>query len=274
MRCHTCGICIALTVCMMVVGGVIPVHAGWVEVDRDGGKVMMSKGRVKSVDEDGWTLFNTKSKQMTIVDSSRQIYARGTIDDYCRMMKDVQQRMSGFSKEMENQMRNMSPEQRAMMEEMIGQAGTTPPGQQPMMGQKKPSKVSVIKKGSGGVIAGYQTVKYHVMVDGGLSKGIWLSNDASLAEALKERENVLKMMDRVEQCMSMDTEMVSMPEYSPEYEKLIRKGWVMKEVSGDETDVDVITLEQRSLSDSEFTLLAAYQEVAIPDMFDPPMANE
>jgi hypothetical protein len=86
------------------------------------------------------------------------------------------------------------------------------------------------------------------------------------------------MQKRMDKCMDASKEEMGMmadPLDSPEYKKLTEKGFVMKEVyhtggfsgpAGDET-TEVVRLEKKSISSSEFKIPAGYKKVPVKDLF-------
>lgn len=239
----------SLAVTAILVGLALPVSAGWVEVDSHSGTTYISDGKVKNVDEAGgmWSVFDAKKGTLIMVDPKKRTYTEVDPVKFCKQISSA----------MDAMMEGIPPEQRAMMEQMMGKGGA-----------KRAPKVSVTKKGSGGKIAGYSTVKYTVTVDGRPYKDIWLATSAPI---MKDVEKYMKMM--TEMSVKMDSCAGGEgpgPESSKEYLSLTERGWTMKEVNkqSGEVESEVRSLTMKSIPASEFRVPSGYRKTDTQHMME------
>lgn len=254
----------------------VTANAGWVMEDSEGSTTYIGKDKIKSeYTNEGISIshiIDANKGLITMVDKNRKIYGSGTPDEYCNATRS-------FGKEMQEQaMAGLSPEQRKMMEEQMKQLQQMSKSA-PMENMPKPV-VSIKRTGSNDVIAGHKTDKYTVNVDGDKYQDIWIASDISMDDEMKKLrlDKFQLMQKRMDKCMDASKEEMGMmadPLDSPEYKKLTEKGFVMKEVyhtggfsgpAGDET-TEVVRLEKKSISSSEFKIPAGYKKVPVKDLF-------
>jgi hypothetical protein len=254
----------------------VTANAGWVMEDSEGSTTYIGKDKIKSeYTNEGISIshiIDVNKGLITMVDKNRKIYGSGTPDEYCNATRS-------FGKEMQEQaMAGLSPEQRKMMEEQMKQLQQMSKSA-PMENMPKPV-VSIKRTGSNDVIAGHKTDKYTVNVDGDKYQDIWIASDISMDDEMKKLrlDKFQLMQKRMDKCMDASKEEMGMmadPLDSPEYKKLTEKGFVMKEVyhtggfsgpAGDET-TEVVRLEKKSISSSEFKIPAGYKKVPVKDLF-------
>jgi hypothetical protein len=230
-----------------------PAFAGWIEEDRETGTVYISGPLIKSVPPRSggmWSVMDLKKGTITMVNTQGRSYTVIYPARFCAEMKSM----------MGNMMQGMPPEQRAMMEQMMNAPG----------GAQAP-KVSVQRKGPGGKVAGYHTVKYSVTVNGRPYKDIWLAPGAPIMNDMRQyTKKSTEMSAQMEACTKMAPGMAlgPAPEASPEYLSLAPKGWPMKEVDKRTSKVDkeVIRLERSDIPSSTFSVPAGYRKVSMREM--------
>ena len=162
-----------MTVVVMLVAMASTANAGWVLTDAEGEETLISQGKLRSSSKGGSMILDATKDQAYFVDDKRKLIASGTVQEFCTGMTEMRAAM----------LENIPPEQRQMMEQMMA---STP-------------DVEIVNKGAGGKIAGFETTKYDVMVDGQLHEELWLSGDKAL---LKDCGAVMKMMGEFLSCMS------------------------------------------------------------------------
>lgn len=248
----------------LLTGMALPAHAGWIEMDNDGGRLVMSKGVFKhsTQDEATWTLIDMNKGTMTIIDTKKKIYTTGTMKEYCASMSGMMKKMKA---KMEQAMAGMTPEQRQMMEQMTGR------------GAKRPDpKVSIAKAGSGGMIAGFKTTKYTVSVNGQPRKEVWLTSHSALMKDLKPYlDRIFKMSD-MSSCGMEGAGMMEGQfdvENSDEYNKLMHLGYPLrkKDIPGGPVRMvtslrEVTSLVKQSIPASEFAVPKGYKKMSFAEM--------
>ncbi len=254
-------------------------YAGLVIKEKDGEISYLSEGKIKVVtgkkEDRMWYIMDSKDGLMTLVDEERKAYASGTPDEYCRVSKSLGEEMK------EAMLKEMAPEEREMFEKYMKEGSNIREGvKRP---QSKKPVVTIAKTGSE-VIAGYKTTRYTVTVDGERYEDVWIAADASLANEMKEIESgMLSMQKRFEKCAGAveDYEDEDGPSSSPEYDKLMSKGFVMKEISytggyEEEGEVvsEVVKLEKKSITSSEFKVPSGYKKVSLKELFKGQMRRQ
>jgi len=56
------------------------------------------------------------------------------------------------------------------------------------------------------------------------------------------------------------------PKRSPEYIELAKKGFILKEVTGDKVTSEVVMFEEKAVPASEFAIPSGYEKVSFPEM--------
>jgi len=236
-----------------IAGFVLPAQAGWIEVDKSGDKSLSSEGREKEIPQDKsqeWDMHDINKGIITSVDPTNKAYTEATLDEMCKVYKKIGEDMGKAT----------SPQQRAMMEQMMA------------MQPKEPPKVFVKNAGKSDTIAGFKTTKYIVTANGKPFSELWITTNASpLKDITKYGKKKNIYAQKMAKCMAaMGGFMASMsnsPEFSPEYLKIKdEKGWVLREIKyeGENFPVfetDVVKLEKRKIPGSEFNPPAGYKKL-------------
>ncbi len=223
--------------------------AGVVLTDISGDRTYISDGRMKFVSQDGQSqVFLPEKGEIILIDDNRRIYARGTVNDFCRTGKDL----------MDSVMAGMSPEEREMMRQFMGASQGAP--------SPRPA-VSIASQGSGGKIAGLETTKYRVDVDGAPYAELWLSSDRVLERELGGLQKLLALTAEMSACMedAMGMNLSANPENTPEYQALYKEGYPLKVVSlqagGANIDEEIVKVETKSMPSDAFSVPAQYRSV-------------
>ncbi|MFO7596452.1 MAG: DUF4412 domain-containing protein [Desulfocurvibacter africanus] len=213
-------------------------QAGFIQTEDDGSALYVQNGKLRgetSEEGDMWSVIDMTKGTIMMVNPEEKTYYEGTIDEYCAGMSTMMDAMSQF----------------------MG-------GLMPKAPQKK-IKVEVVKVGSGGKIAGYDTTRYKVLADGVLREELWLANDKALMKELGNPQSMAKFS----QCMAMENDF----ETSTEYQGLMKAGWPLKTVShtgGDsEIDSEVVSIEKADIPASKFAAPKGYSKTPMTDMFGP-----
>ena len=274
---------------VLLFGTVIPAQAGWVSIDKSGDTNLISKGMVKnsSPNRDEWSLMDVNSGTLTVVNDRNKMYTSGTTKEFCETISGMQQQMmSGMRGRgrpdmdkmmagMDEMMKDLDPQQREMMEQMLNRAGSHRPGG---MGKtKRPAPAISIDKAVGDVIAGFKTTHYRVSVGGRVAKEIWLTNDSAFMKDVKPYMNKFLQMSReMTRCTSMGRSMMGGfdVESSEAYQTLLGKGYPMREKDMRSGWLrEVVKLEKRSIPDSELTLPKGYKKVSFSELMQSQMMN-
>ena len=236
---------VAALLCM-----VVPADAGWVMLEQNGDKTLISNGKLKGASAGVSSIFNGPKNEIIFIHDGQNIYWRGTVDDYCSSLVTMFEQM----------MKGMPEEQRKMTEQMMAKGNQSPD-----------HKVTVVKDGNGETIAGLKTMKYRVMVDGELFEEVWLTTNASL---MRDYEPLAPLLQKFSSCLgSMNMEFT--PEKSADYQKLWEAGYQLKavryELGSPKTETDVVKIEKADIPDQEFEIPAGYQQRSFAEMMQSQM---
>jgi len=229
----------------------LPAHAGWIEVDRHSGTSYFSGAKLKHVPEDGtsWTIIDAQKGTVTMVNHEEQSYTEVDLEEFCETMSSLMTEM----------MAGMPPEQRAMMEQMMGSQG-----------EKRVPDVTVERKEGAELIAAHKTTLWSVAADGRPYRDIWIADDVAVTEEVRNFiKKTLDMGRKMKDCMASARGTTEAdPEDSPRYAELMMKGWVMKEVNREDGEVEreVVKLEEKTIPASEFTVPAGYRKAEFLEM--------
>jgi len=242
-----------LTTLLLLTAFTLPSYAGWVEVDRSSGTMYISGAMIKIVPEgkdNVWTVMDLNKGIVSIINPRAKSYTVFAPDKFCSEIKSM----------MGNMMKEMDPEQRALMEQMLGRSAQ----------KKAPPKVKVVKMGPGGKIKGYNTVKYGVTVNGTPYKNVWLATNAPIMNDVRKYiKKATVMSAKMESCSQVGPGVSGpAPEMSKEYTALADKGWPMKELNlrTREVEKEVLSLEKKNIPASAFRVPAGYKKVEMREM--------
>jgi hypothetical protein len=233
--------------------------AGWVEVDMEGNRTFFSEGKIKDVadGESTWSVFDTTTGTLMMVDDELGIYTSAEVDDYCQAI---------FSAT-EEALEQMSPEERELMEQLMG-GGQEPGAEAPRL------QVAVESLGEGESIAGYATETYRILVNGLPYQDLWIAPDAPVMEEI-DISGLQSYQREMSTCLEAATPwtMGPAPETSPDYEEVLRKGWVMRSIQYDGTGEivsrnEIAQLEEDEISATEFEEPAGYRQVGVRDFME------
>ena len=223
-------------------------------MEADNSVTYISDGWIKAITneeemQDITFMFNANKDMIIMIDDANERYARGSGTDYCNAMKSMQEEMQ----------KNMPPEQKKMMEDMINQQ------------KAKPAPKVTVEKGAGEEIAGYGTSKYSVFADGELYEEKWMTQDPSLKEILDIVKKTQELTSRIVYCGVPDESFLKgSPEFSPEYKNVEVAGIELKsiryEFGSEDLQTDVVSLERENIPASEFEVPDGYREMNFQDM--------
>ena len=227
---------------------------GWIITDADNSVTFISDEWVKSyesgMDEVPITsMFKPGSDLFIMINENDMVYAKGTTEDFCNAMKSMQEDMN----------KQMPPEQQKMMEQMIADE------------KAKPAPEVTIQKSGGESIAGYNTTKYSISVNGELFEEKWISSDASLKSLIEVLNKTVDMTLKVAGCSVPDESFLkNAPEFSKEYLEVERAGIELRsiryEYGSAEPETDILSIEREDISSDEFEVPEDYSEISMKEL--------
>jgi hypothetical protein len=219
---------------------VIPANAGFVMVSQNGETTLISKGRMKNAWDGIIMILNGPRDEIIFINSEQKTYSSGTTDEYCKSMSAMFEQM----------MKGVPEEQRKMIKQMMTKGK-----------ESSRQDISIVKSGDGGIIAGYKTLKYKVLVGGELFEEIWMCQDSSLMKEYMPLIPVIKKFNSCENSMEMEPS----PENSPEYQKLLEAGVELKRVNyeegGSEPETNVVQLDKKTIPEGEFKSPLGFKKI-------------
>ena len=244
-----------------------PAFGGYVLTDQDGSPTWISAGKVRTEkrESDESIVIDLASGKMTLIRHTEKTYATGTPEELC----------SALERAMEKMKQTLPKEARDAMEQMRGQK----PGADQ---RAKAPAVVVSSAGKGEPIAGFATEKYAVKLDGKPYEEIWITADSGLLKEFTDPAKWIALEQRMEKCMASElagTGGSQGPESSPEYQKLMQKGFVLKSVRVDPTasvgrpDTLVVKAETKSIPESDFQAPKGYRKLTLEEMIEASIAG-
>ncbi|MFN0157409.1 MAG: DUF4412 domain-containing protein [Bacteroidota bacterium] len=141
--------------------------------------------KFKSVDEGQTAIMRLDKELMMLVDHEKKTYWQMTFDEMESMMKDMGGKMDEAMKQMEKEMAGMDPEQRKMVEQMMGKK----------MGGGSQEAVEVDKSSDTKSISGYKCIKYTLKQGDDVMATVWATKELASSEAMrKELDEFAKRM--------------------------------------------------------------------------------
>ncbi len=204
---------------------------------------------VKNVMPNGsYMIIDLTKREMIEVTPHKKQYSIIKIDE---MKKEMDQAMS----KLKEQLAGLPPEQRAMIEQM--------------MGAKPAGSVSVKKTGQHAKVAGFKAEQYKILKNGRPVVEVWISND--LLKYMKKEMNSAKIKAFEKAMGSVDEMLSMMPAGSDDVLKkmkeLEKEGHIVKEVDYSDPSnpvvvSQVIAVQKRNIPRSEFLVPQGYKKVS------------
>jgi len=226
---------------------------GWIMEESDNGVTYINNGWIKTLANDMdeipiTSIFNADSRTIVMINEGDMTYAKGSIEDYCNAVISMRDDMN----------KQMPAEQLKLMEDMIAQE------------KAKPAPKVSVQKSNSESIAGYNTTKYSISVDGELFEEKWISNDAALSDLIQIMNKSIDITFKLAGCSVPDESFLkNAPEFSETYKNVERSGIELKSLSYEYGSADpgteVIRLEKEDISSEEFDVPEGYQEMILKE---------
>jgi hypothetical protein len=265
----------------LALGG--PATAGWVveqtvqgtpEASRQ--QILVQQNRIKtlSVGPDGRpshaVILDLNADTITNVDYQRRQYVTATLQEYVQAMSGAAQAAAGqmaeARKQMEEALKNVPPEQRKAMEQMLrGQMAQGPPGAADCAEPRR----EVRKTGQQATVAGFPAVRYEILANGQMESEVWMAPSLQVA-----RELDAKKLEQFTTALAKATPMcpgqAAGPSGDPTW-KLISEGFPVRTRVGGSgpgggVAVEVVKAETRSLGAGEFQPPGGFARKTLRDM--------
>jgi hypothetical protein len=250
-----------------VLAAAMPAHAGWIidQVVKTKGvdansqqRLFLQANRLKVTSTEGTRttqamVMDLDAQTITQIDYQERTFTTATAKEYADLMRQGFQAMGeqmGQMKELEEQLKNLPPEQRRAVEAMLKQAQ-----QSAAMASKKPEecmpdKVDVKSTGKRVTVAGYDASGYQVFSNGDFDSEVFIAPGITAAREIdpkKLERMVSEMMKALPQCPARGRMFGSDPMW-----KLMKDGYPVRSVGKDGATTEVVKAESRSLGANEF----------------------
>ena len=265
-----------------------PAAAGWVidQVMKGGGddnnrqRLFLQQNRLKTLVMDGANVTNAvvmdlDAQTITQIDYKQRAYTTATAAEYAALMRqgfekmgEAAGQMQSQMKELEEQLKNLPPEQRRQIEAMMKQAqGAQRSPAQPQAKPEDctPDKVDVKRTGKNITVAGYEASGYQVFTNGKLDSEVWIAPAITAAREIdpQKLERMMKeMMKALPHCPPRGQMFGADPMW-----KLMKDGYPVRSVDKDGGSViEVVKAESRSLGATEFQAPAGFARKTLQEM--------
>lgn len=272
-----------------LLAGATPASAGWVidEVVRGVGandkelqRLYLQSNRLKTVSFEGTkvtqaVVMDLDAQTITHIDYNERAYTTATAGEYAAMMRQglemmgeaVGGQMQAQLKEMEEQLKQLPPEQRrqveAMMKQMQGARKQAAPKLKPE--DCATDKVDIKRTGTTMTVAGYAATGYQIFTNGKHDSDVWIAPAITAAREIdpaKLERMVSEMMKALPQCPARGQMFGADPVW-----KLMKDGYPVRSIArAGGTVTEVVKAESRSLGATEWGPPAGFARKTLKEM--------
>jgi hypothetical protein len=231
----------------------------------------IAKNRLKTVSDNNTFMMDFTKNLFMAADHENRVYWSGTVNEYVQEVNAFQQAANDLAREqMEEAMKEMPPDQRKTMEDLLQQmrsAVTSAPSQ---AASKRP-EVKVVQTAETATLAGHPTTKRMVYADGKPYQEVWIAKGLTLKADL-DLKRLRGLQAKLTQAIMTDLPSRQPVEEDPAYERLFEQGYPMKIVElgegGDpESVTEVVRLEKRDIPEQEFQVPEGYRRIDLREFF-------
>jgi uncharacterized protein DUF4412 len=231
----------------------------------------ISKNRLKT-EGDGHTFIMDFPKNLfTATDQENKVYWSGTVDEYVQEVQRFQRAANDLAQQqMREAMKEMPPDQRKAMEDILQQMhGVSAPPQAPPLAKRPTVKAEPAAETA--MIAGYKASKITVYADGKPYQEVWLVKDVSLKDDL-DLKQMRALQAKLTQAIMTDMPSRQTVEEDPVYTAMLEQGYPAKivelgEHGEPEAATEVVRIEKRDLPDRAFQPPEGYRRIELRQFF-------
>lgn len=264
-----------------------PAWAGWIieEVirgsnEKQSQRMFLQANRLKTVTLEGTrvvqaVVMDLDAQTITHIDYGERAYTTGTAKEYAESMRQGFQamgetggQMQAQLKEMEEQLKQLPPEQRRQVEAMMKsmQQGAQKSAASPLRPEDcVPDKVEIKRTGKSLTVAGYESTSYQIFSNGKLDSEVWIAPGITAVreiDPVKLERMVAEMMKALPQCPPRGQMFGADPVW-----KLMKDGYPVRSVEqGGGTVIEVVKAESRALSAGEWQPPAGFARKSLKEM--------
>lgn len=275
-----------LVVALGMLAAATPACAGWIidEVvgdDKQRQRLYLQANRLKTVSFDGnrvteAIVMDLDAQTIMQIDYKDRTYMTATAKEYAETMREgfkamgdtMGGQLQSQMKEMEEQLKQLPPEQRRQLEAMMRQAQQGAQKQaQPAVKPEdcRPENVEVKRTGKNMTVAGYDASGYQIFNNGTLDSEVWIAPAITAVREIdpqKLERLVREMMKALPQCPPRGQMFGVDPVW-----KLMKDGYPVRSVEKDGGSVtEVVKAESRSLGAGEFQPPSGFARKTLKEM--------
>lgn len=231
----------------------------------------ISKNRLKTMGDGHTFIMDFVNNLFIATDQGNRVYWSGSVDDYVREVNGFQQAANGLAREqMEEAMKEMPPEQRQKMEDLLQQMRGSKPSAPAPAASKRPL-VKVTQTTETLTLAGQPATKFLVYADGKPYQEVWIAKDFILKTDL-DLKRLRSLQAKLTQAIMTDLPSRQPVEEDPAYEQLFEQGYPVKivelgEGGEPESVTEVVRIEKRDIPEQEFHVPAGYRRIDLHEFF-------
>jgi GLPGLI family protein len=196
----------------------------------------------KQVSEKDAVIFRLDKKMMYNIDHQKKEYSAMTFAELEAFTKKTNSELTEKMSEMNKQLEGMPPEQRKMMEKMMGAQN---------LGKSSESKTEVIKTSEKKTINGYPCIKYALQEDGKETGSVWTTTKVPDFKTMQK--DFKEFSERITAQMPMKGGQMA------EAMKKIEGFPIQTTIAG--IKISVTKIEKKSIAASEFEVPPGYKKV-------------
>lgn len=205
-------------------------------------------------------IVDLKAETITTVDYRERSYTSGTMDDYIDAVRTLRQtagrQLAEMKKKMEAAMKDMPPEQRHAMEQMMRQhLGQADSGEQDC-----PERDLELRPTSQvATIAGFQATRHDLLMDGVLDSQVWLARGITAWREfdLQRLQRFMARMAAVDTCSPGSGGPAGAAAW-----RVVKEGYPVRVVDTSGAVVEVVKAESRPIPAAEFQPPAGFARKA------------
>ncbi|HSE84030.1 MAG TPA: DUF4412 domain-containing protein [Thermodesulfobacteriota bacterium] len=234
--------------------------------ERSKGKIYVSNNKIKVAGEGEAVVavFDLNSGDMIQIDNQGKRYVVAKPEEYFKAIQDITVKMKA---EIQKQLSQLPPEQRAKVEEMMKAQGLTPPGENP-----DPKKLTLKETNKSETIAGYKSQKFEVYENGTLGEEIWVSNDATFRKEfdLQKMANYIRELREISENAGGNSN--SWSENEKVFKQIYESGFPMRSIDYSVANAtyieEIVNITKADIPDKEFQPPAGYKKVTLQEMMN------
>ncbi len=227
-------------------------------------------------------IMDLEAQTLTSVDYEHRTAATGTVLDYAESLQAATHAVGGqmaeAMKQMQEAMKDMPPEQRQMVEQMMRQSmpGGTPGSTAPSAEACREPKVEVRPTGQAARIADFQAIRYDVLEDGKFTQELWVSKDITAWREIDPKKlerftrEMTKALEGLPGCGRERARQAGADPSNPAW-KLATEGYPVRTVDhgqGGGMVMEVVKAESRAVPVTEFQPPPGFKRQSLKELMD------